>query len=581
MTTPVGTIPFALLSEINPAQVCSFRIPDYQRGYRWKREDVIGLLEDLNEFIEEGEQGRPFYCLQPLVVKREQDNAWAVVDGQQRLTTLFLISQVLQQAAPYALSYSTRPRSKDFLDEIAVKKEGDITNIDFHHIYYAHLAIQSWFQDQAQKEGFTRLLADTKPEGRNVRFIWYEIGEEDQVAAFTRLNVGKIPLTDEELIRALFLRRLGKGHLADSAFQHRLALEWDRIETALQAPDFWGFLCRESPPEGSRIRLLLELCAPAGQAKADRGIFHHFENKLKNATAEQLRKVWQEIVSRFEQLEEWHKDPLSFHLVGILATLMGDGSTALLRTLLDDASKISKSAFVNKLRQRIRAKLVGGSPSIEAFIENLDYDENAKAVRSTLAIFNIATLLKRPGVPMRFPFHLYHDPETGWDIEHVQSQSGEGLGDEKRQGEWLKACAVELQKESTTKAMTMLDAIQRFLDKETDVPFEDLAKSIRECFDESDSVEGLHGLGNLTLLDRTTNRAYGNAPFVVKRSKILKAEQKGRLVLPCTRDLFLKVFGENPGNLRRWDLETDGKAHESAICRTLKEFFEGTEGAVA
>ena len=83
-----------------------------------------------------------------------------------------------------------------------------------------------------------------------------------------------------------------------------------------------------------------------------------------------------------------------------------------------------------------------------------------------------------------------------------------------------------------------------------------------------------NSIGNLTLLDAPTNRGYGNAPFVVKRTKILEAQRlKGTFILPCTRDLFLKVFSENPGNLRRWDIGNDGAAHETAICKTLQTFF--------
>src|SRR5205807_9838272 len=56
-------------------------------------------------------------------------------------------------------------------------------------------------------------------------------------AAFTRLNVGKIPLTNGELIRALFLKR-GKGG-SPGSLQLRIAHEWDALEKTLQGSDFW------------------------------------------------------------------------------------------------------------------------------------------------------------------------------------------------------------------------------------------------------------------------------------------------------------------------------------------------------
>ena len=40
----------------------------------------------------------------------------------------------------------------------------------------------------------------------DVKIIWYEVGEnEDAISLFTRLNIGKIPLTSAELVKAMFL----------------------------------------------------------------------------------------------------------------------------------------------------------------------------------------------------------------------------------------------------------------------------------------------------------------------------------------------------------------------------------------
>lgn len=46
-----------------------FFIPNYQRGYRWTKQQVVDLLEDLYEFDQEPTEKQRFYCMQPLVVK--------------------------------------------------------------------------------------------------------------------------------------------------------------------------------------------------------------------------------------------------------------------------------------------------------------------------------------------------------------------------------------------------------------------------------------------------------------------------------------------------------------------------------
>ncbi|MCW2525822.1 MAG: hypothetical protein JWM76_682, partial [Pseudonocardiales bacterium] len=70
-----------------------FYVPAYQRGYRWGRDEVGRLLSDISE------SNGSRYFLQPVVVKARSDGKWELVDGQQRLTTLFLIFEYLQRNA--------------------------------------------------------------------------------------------------------------------------------------------------------------------------------------------------------------------------------------------------------------------------------------------------------------------------------------------------------------------------------------------------------------------------------------------------------------------------------------------------
>lgn len=62
----------------------SFYIPSYQRGYRWSETEVVRLLDDIYQ------NGKKNYCLQPVVVRKKEDR-YELIDGQQRLTTLYLI----------------------------------------------------------------------------------------------------------------------------------------------------------------------------------------------------------------------------------------------------------------------------------------------------------------------------------------------------------------------------------------------------------------------------------------------------------------------------------------------------------
>lgn len=55
--------------EIEKLKNKDFLIPSYQRGYRWDKEQVMALLEDINDFMLD-KNGDDFYCLQPIVVQR-------------------------------------------------------------------------------------------------------------------------------------------------------------------------------------------------------------------------------------------------------------------------------------------------------------------------------------------------------------------------------------------------------------------------------------------------------------------------------------------------------------------------------
>ena len=82
-----------------------FVIPYQQRGYKWTSSNVEELLLDLKDFIENKNGRKRIYCLQPLAVVEDGENRYCVLDGQQRLTTLYLLHTYLYGKAPYSILY--------------------------------------------------------------------------------------------------------------------------------------------------------------------------------------------------------------------------------------------------------------------------------------------------------------------------------------------------------------------------------------------------------------------------------------------------------------------------------------------
>lgn len=92
------------LRSINSLLKEKFYIPSYQRGYRWSKEQVNDLLNDIWEFTQKDKNKDEFYCLQPIVVLKEiyleddkEFTRYRVVDGQQRLTTIFILLTFLDK----------------------------------------------------------------------------------------------------------------------------------------------------------------------------------------------------------------------------------------------------------------------------------------------------------------------------------------------------------------------------------------------------------------------------------------------------------------------------------------------------
>ena len=70
----------------------TFFVPGYQRGYRWGRQEVEALLNDLWEFyLQTDGEKNVFYCLQPIVLYKDEQARENLLDGQQRLTTIYLL----------------------------------------------------------------------------------------------------------------------------------------------------------------------------------------------------------------------------------------------------------------------------------------------------------------------------------------------------------------------------------------------------------------------------------------------------------------------------------------------------------
>lgn len=582
--------PKATLKPISSLLDERFFIPSYQRGYRWTEIQVTELLDDLWQFQSdsEGRGKEHFYCLQPLVIKAMGDGSWEVVDGQQRLTTIFLILaaekqrvEMLFEKTSFELVFQTRAKtSGSFLKNIDPNRAEE--NIDFFHIAKAYEAIQTWFgsRDRSQVVKVIQTLLNDDITGKNTKVIWYELpNSEDAIEAFTRLNIGKIPLTNSELIRALFLQAKNFGVDSKDLQQIRIAQEWDLIEKSLQASDFWYFIHSGENTPANRIEYLFEMVvegdASEAAEKADAyRSFHHY-NRILKAEKRNAEEEWLRIKQLFMMLDEWFRDRTLYHLTGFLIHV-----GVSISELRKNALSLPKTEFDRYLRMRILKQIFGEPTSpdpetlktlIDQRLTNLDYGSSKPLLRSVLLLFNIATLLESRRSNMRFPFDSFKI--ENWDIEHICSVESDRPDRPDAQKAWLegvKTCYEETGDKESLR--TRIDEIieSRPFDKKG---FDEVYDEIIADSGEDGSGEADHRLDNLTLLDQATNRSYKNAVFPVKRHRILSLDKSGIFVPLCTRNVFLKCYSKDLDKMEQWR-DKDKSDYRSQMLETFSSFFQ-------
>lgn len=598
-----------------------FFIPSYQRGYRWTEQQVKDLLNDILEFSQKKKQEYEFYCLQPLVVKRKDEDvlnsikaatsieevetllkgSWEVIDGQQRLTTLFIILSVLEEKSLYSIEYETRDDSKDFLKNIDESKK--IENIDYYHIYQSKQTISSWFNnDEEKKAKFKNILLNS------VKFIWYESVDEDPIKVFTRLNIGKISLTNAELIKALFLNRSNFGEKDSEHLklrQQEIASEWDSIEYTLQNDEFWLFLHEKDYEHPTRIDFIFDLICERNSLNLreelyksigndDYKTFRYFYEYFRTDSSN-IEDCWKEVKKYFQTFKEWFDDLELYHYVGYLRCTLKKKEKVIDIKELYDKWIGTKDDFVKFLREKIKERIKDCHDLAKQY--EVDGGPAKTTCRSLLLLHNIQTVVNQNNklsskeeyklpVFYKFPFHLFKN--ENWDVEHIDSNTTNGLENEKDQKEWLKYSVLganpseELKKE-------IMDFLRNDKGKK---PFEVLCQEI-EKNNQSESwhnpEQDKNKVWNFVLLDAGTNRGYGNALFPAKRRCIIGKEQGKTYLIdketlevslqdgaiafipPVTKNVFLKYYNTSIDNLREWS-KSDAEAYKGNILKSLSVF---------
>ncbi|SED59897.1 Uncharacterized conserved protein, contains ParB-like and HNH nuclease domains [Tenacibaculum sp. MAR_2010_89] len=583
-----------------------FFIPSYQRGYRWKERQVIDLLEDVLEFQNKGklrEEGE-FYCLQPLVITRKEIKGklkWEVIDGQQRLTTLYLIltyfkSLLIEEhgiEGLYTIDYETRQGSWSFLEKIESSGEISKENPDYYHISMAYRTIVDWFSDKIKnKEGKKRfskrqyleslILTDVNESdidtANNVRFIWYEVQTKDELEAksiFTRINMGKIPLTNAELIKALFFINGTNSSKEREKHQQKLAYEWDGIEKSLQNKDFWFFLNKVNYSKPTKIEFIFDLIANKYKEKVSIKVnkdidkyytFYVFNNLISSGVVSK-EELWKEVKVYSKTFDEWFRNNEYYHLIGYLIHTGKD-----IELIKELSNNISKSGFKKELFKLIKGgiQLNFEKNKIENLIE-LSYQDNSQIIRDLLLLFNVVSTMDSKY--SKFPFERYVYEK--WSLEHIHAQNSEDLKIDKHRKSLLEEQKIyfkSLKEENlTSKIIEILESDVINVDL-----FTNLQEEIFKKYTKDENVN-IHSIDNMALLARADNSVLNNNIFPIKRDKIIELDEKGSFIPICTKNVFLKYYSKDVIQNSEWT-KKDRKAYLIEIKKKIANYLPHEEG---
>ena len=536
-----------------------FYIPSYQRGYRWGEDEVTRLLDDVYN------NGTNNYCLQPIVVRRNGDR-FELIDGQQRLTTLYLIYRYMYNASggfldepSFSLEYETREKSAEFLKDIQTSMKED--NIDFWFICNAYETIEKWFAEKDKKSTLTNI---NKYFDENVKVIWYEVSEnEDAIGLFARLNIGKIPLTSAELVKAMFLSRDNNEQM-DREKQEEISLQWDNIEKELHNASLWGFLTNSVAEDyQTRIDLILDLTTKKGTETREKYYTYFAFDKMKAEMS--LSDIWKEIQHTFLILKDWYEDHELYHKIGYLIA----SKTQTVQSIYEDSKGKTKSEFKQGLDQLIKDSIAYDKP-----YEELSYDKSGdyEKISRLLLLFNVESVRQIDEKAQRFPFDRYKD-KASWSLEHIHAQQSEGMRKQEDWKEWLRLHIISLKSLQNQDDLIArsTEAMEREKLERTD--FEQLQQEIVAVMSVEGNAEYLHSISNMALLNTSDNAALNNSTFDVKRNIIIEMDKIGKYIPFCTKMVFLKYYTPSENNQIHFWGQADRVAYVNAINSVLKEYL--------
>lgn len=187
-------------NNISSLKKLKFEIPFYQRAYSWEKQDIEKLINDINT--------RSIHYLGNIVFKKNDDK-FIIIDGQQRLTTIYIIFMALREK-PFELDYEIDSGDGEKLKNFDINEHRYINQQILEAINFVKnnkTLCEISFKEKLNSAIFTMTII---PE--NIKATEY----------FELVNTKSIQLENHQVLKARFLSNIKDNYVG-------IARKWDMI----------------------------------------------------------------------------------------------------------------------------------------------------------------------------------------------------------------------------------------------------------------------------------------------------------------------------------------------------------------
>lgn len=580
-----------------------FNIPDYQRGYKWDADDIRKLLDDLQKFEDSSPNEEAFYCLQNITLIQD-GKMLNVVDGQQRLTTLYILlsyyKNVKNEEFPFKseiLKYSIRSNTAERLKSLYENKEiwsslnpSNVKHRDEFYILTVAQAIQGWFENK--QLNFDIIWKKTQ---LIVNKLDNKIEEEKEEKVFANINGGKVPLDGADLVRAVLITKSAKEKSPEkqkiNEFRVRMGMEIDEMNRWWDTKDVQDYYQQFLPSELERevsfnqkeypISLLYKIFYEINQNSDNENkkiSFDFFEYGVDfdSEKGNDYYEMYKEILSLHLTLKDWFNHQEIYHLLGYL--FFNFKQKVSLKEIWHKKWKASttKSDFINKLKELVSSNLEdlvqtqkGTSEKREellAKIENISEDwYNSQDTLKLLLLMDVVYFIDKKTDRLPVPYFKAHDE----DKEHIMCQHP------REEEEQISSCDARSflehffndEQDEKIEVTSFIEELQR---KEG----EKLSAEEQKKFDDLLHRYSLNSIGNIVLLNKQVNRSYKNAPHNEKITRIVSEFFGNKhYIRPFTAAVFLEKDSTEIKKEFRWGIKEIEANAKKNISEQISKFL--------